>query len=109
MPKQALVTAEIVFSAADALVAEGKQPSQRSVREFIGGGSLSTIGPILRSWRQNRGLNPSKPMTREDISSALPPSVAARVSALHHAAEALIVAMGKGSRTTKHHQYRKRC
>ncbi|MBD9400988.1 DNA-binding protein [Comamonas sp. CMM02] len=48
-----LVTKDLVFSAADKLVAEGKQPSQNAILYAIGGGSISTIAPFLKEWRSN--------------------------------------------------------
>ncbi|MEN5424733.1 DNA-binding protein [Comamonas aquatica] len=48
-----LVTKNLVFSAADKLIAEGKQPSQNAILQAIGGGSISTIAPFLREWRRN--------------------------------------------------------
>lgn len=48
-----LVTKELVFSAADKLITEGKTPSQKAILQAIGGGSMSTIAPFLKEWRRN--------------------------------------------------------
>lgn len=48
-----LVTKEIVFAAANKLLAEGKRPSQRAILNEIGFGSMATISPLLREWRNN--------------------------------------------------------
>lgn len=51
-----LVTRELVFEAAEALVAElgGKSPSVRRVRERLGGGSPNAITEFLREWRDTQ-------------------------------------------------------
>lgn len=49
------VTSESVAEAADSLLAEGKNPTMNAVREVLGGGSLSTISPLLREWRDQKG------------------------------------------------------
>jgi chromosome segregation ATPase len=41
---------EQIFAAADALAARGQRPTQTSVREELGSGSFSTIGPALKRW-----------------------------------------------------------
>lgn len=48
-----LVTKEIVFAAANKLLAEGMRPSQRAILNEIGFGSMATISPLLREWRNN--------------------------------------------------------
>lgn len=46
---------ERVFSAADALLAEGNDnPSNAEVRESLGSGSLSHISPLMNEWRKIR-------------------------------------------------------
>lgn len=47
----ATVTREAVFAAAETIKAEGEWPTQAYVREKIGGGSFSSIGPLLREWQ----------------------------------------------------------
>ena len=48
------VTREQVFEAADALAAEGIQPTAKLVRDRTGG-SFSTITPHLAAWKDERG------------------------------------------------------
>ena len=48
------VTQELVFTAADALVGEGKTPTVAAVRDWLGKGSLATITPMMREWRKQR-------------------------------------------------------
>ena len=49
------MTAEEVFAAADELVAQGEEPTQRAVREACGNrGSDTTINKHLRDWRAAR-------------------------------------------------------
>lgn len=47
----ALTTADI-HAAADQLHADGINPTQTKVREHLGGGSFSTIGEALKTWKQ---------------------------------------------------------
>jgi colicin import membrane protein len=48
------ITREQVFEAADALAAEGTQPTAKLVRDRTGG-SFSTITPHLAAWKDERG------------------------------------------------------
>ncbi|WP_207061151.1 DNA-binding protein [Motiliproteus sp. SC1-56] len=43
-------TQELVFRAADELLQEGRRPTQQSVRERIGQGSVTTINKALNRW-----------------------------------------------------------
>lgn len=44
-----------IISAANALLAEGVEaPTNEQVREYMGGGSLSHISPVMREWRDAR-------------------------------------------------------
>ena len=47
----ALTTADI-HAAADKLHDQGITPTQTKVREALGGGSFSTIGEALKTWKQ---------------------------------------------------------
>lgn len=49
MPNSGL-SDEAVFAAADAIAARGMRPTQTGVREEVGSGSYSTIGPALKRW-----------------------------------------------------------
>lgn len=66
------ISAEEVAAAADALVAEGVQPSQRAVRERLGSGSLNTIQRHLSAWRSGRQSIAAQPL-------ALPPGLMAAI------------------------------
>ena len=48
------ITAETVAAAADRLHGDGTNPTQSAVRTALGGGSFSTIGPLLHKWRDNQ-------------------------------------------------------
>lgn len=47
-----MVSREAVFQAAQKIAEGGARPSQTKVRELLGGGSFSDIGPLLRQWQQ---------------------------------------------------------
>lgn len=49
-----LATKEKVFGAADKLVSEGIKPTMTAVKAELGGGSFSTISPLLAQWREAR-------------------------------------------------------
>lgn len=49
-----IATLEAVCAAADALLAEGTEPSGMRIRKRIGGGSLETIAPHLQVWKKRR-------------------------------------------------------
>ncbi|MCG3810126.1 DNA-binding protein [Psychrobacter sp. Ps4] len=46
------LTTEGIHAAADKLQANGTTPTQTKVREALGGGSFSTIGEALKTWKQ---------------------------------------------------------
>ncbi len=47
------LTTEAIHAAADALHEQGITPTQTKVREALGGGSFSTIGEALKTWKQD--------------------------------------------------------
>lgn len=51
---KAVVTREVVFAEADALVAGGEEPSIIAVQARIGGGSYSTVKRFLDAWKAER-------------------------------------------------------
>ena len=51
---KAVVTQEAVFAEADALVANGEEPSIIAVQARIGGGSYSTVKRVLDAWKAER-------------------------------------------------------
>lgn len=60
----ALTTADI-HAAADQLHADGINPTQTKVREHLGGGSFSTIGEALKTWKQE--LQEHEQLKRTDM------------------------------------------
>lgn len=46
-----IITTEQIHATADQLQAQGIKPSQRNVRNVLGGGSFTTISEALRTWR----------------------------------------------------------
>jgi len=55
-PARRAVTQADVDAAANAILASGGRASVRAVRERLGSGSFSTIGPKLESWRDAQGI-----------------------------------------------------
>jgi len=49
-----LITEDKIIETAEALAAAGKNPTQVTVREALGGGSFATIGPILKEWKESK-------------------------------------------------------
>lgn len=49
------ITKAAVFKAADEIAAEGGTPTFASVRQRVGGGSYSTIGKLLKEWKNSPG------------------------------------------------------
>ena len=64
----ALTTADI-HAAADKLHAEGITPTQTKVREALGGGSFSTIGEALKTWKQE--LQEHEQLKKTDMPDAI--------------------------------------
>lgn len=50
------VTATAVFEAASAIAAEGRRPTNAAIRARLGGGSYSTIAPLLRRWHLSQAV-----------------------------------------------------
>jgi len=48
------LTQDQIFAAADQVAAAGQQPTMQAVRQALGSGSYSTIGPVLHAWRTQR-------------------------------------------------------
>lgn len=48
------VTREKVFAAADQLYAAGDKPTMVKVKDILGGGSFSTISPLLNDWKESK-------------------------------------------------------
>lgn len=66
-----LVTEELVFAAADELLAEGVEPTIKLVHEKIGVGSYSTIKPYLDAWKRGKeeAAVPAVPKDVEDLAA----------------------------------------
>ena len=50
----ATINAKTVAEAAERILADGNNPTQSAVRAALGGGSYSTIAPLLQEWREKR-------------------------------------------------------
>jgi chromosome segregation ATPase len=49
-----VITEEKIIETAERLAAEGKNPTQVTVRAALGGGSFATIGPVLKAWKDSK-------------------------------------------------------
>ena len=69
-----MATKEQIWTAASALLEEGKSPTLAAVREQLGGGSYTDISAAMQTWRLNQqsSANP--------IREPAPPSIAERLS-----------------------------
>ena len=63
------LTTEKIYAAADQLHADGVVPTQTKLREALGGGSFSTIGEALKSWKQAQQEN--EQLKRSDMPDGL--------------------------------------
>lgn len=72
--RTATITAEQVADACAAIAADGQEPTLRAVRDALGTGSLTTIAPLLRAWKEQEAkahaAPPPTPLT-EAARSAL--------------------------------------
>lgn len=50
------LTTELIHATADQLHAQGINPTQANVRDALGGGSFSTIGQALKTWRAEKEI-----------------------------------------------------
>ena len=51
---------EIVAAASKLLVETGKPPTNQQVRQHLGKGSMSTIVPVMREWRETQSLSATR-------------------------------------------------
>jgi len=70
------ITKQQILQAADAIDAAGKNPTLVTVRDALGGGSFSTISPVLKEWRangaaKNTPIQVAAPQTITDLLSGL--------------------------------------
>lgn len=63
------LTTENIHAAADKLHEQGITPTQTKVREALGGGSFSTIGEALKSWKQE--LQEHEQLKKTDMPDAI--------------------------------------
>ena len=54
--KPRTVTPAAVFSAAAQLVARGHKPTNAAIRAMLGGGSYSSIAPLLKQWHLQQAM-----------------------------------------------------
>ncbi len=80
------ITKEDIYAAADALVAEGKNPTLANVRKALGGGSFTTISEGVAAWKDERTAQPAP------LQEPPPAAVADKFSGL--LAEVWAVALG---------------
>jgi hypothetical protein len=73
-----------IFAAADALQANGEEPTYEGIVKFLGGGSNSTIKPHLINWKQMAGV-PSRPTPDAVLTRANVLAKAVWMMALEHA------------------------
>lgn len=71
-----IATYEAVAAAAESLLQQGRKPSAIRVREIIGGGSFSTIGPLLKRWKDSRpaslpGVVELPPELKQNVDQAI--------------------------------------
>lgn len=66
MSRTSAITADTVAAAAQALIDAGQDVTNKSVLDQIGSGSMSTLVPLLRAWREEQG-------ERQDLASVAVP------------------------------------
>lgn len=54
MPRQSSITPEAVAEAAEKLIARGSPVTNQAVHSLLGGGSMSTISPLVRAWKEDQ-------------------------------------------------------
>ncbi len=94
MAQAAKATPEAIRAAIERLVVRGEKVTLQSVREEVGGGSLSTIQPLLQSWRKQqdeaaRAQSAAAEPAGEDV-----PAVPLRVAQSLDAARAALDTIG---------------
>lgn len=67
---EALISAETVMQAAEALAGRGEKPSLRKVRDELGGGSPNAILPLLNAWKDSQRGRPVELPKEEPRSEA---------------------------------------
>lgn len=82
---QAPISVANVLFAIDELQSKNKKPTQRNIREQIGGGSYSLISPVLNAWRKRQLLQSS--VKGSDVPSAVLGNYEAFLSLVWHQAQ----------------------
>lgn len=54
MPRQSSITPETVAEAAEKLVTQGRPVTNQAIHSLLGGGSMSTISPLVRAWKEDQ-------------------------------------------------------
>lgn len=54
MPRQSSITPEAVAEAAEKLISRGRPVTNQAVHSLLGGGSMSTITPLVRAWKEDQ-------------------------------------------------------
>lgn len=81
MPREATITPEQTFAAAEALQAEGKRPTLRAVLERLGHGSMSTIAVHMqRWWEVQRRLPAAQPILPPALQRSIVDFIATEVA-----------------------------
>lgn len=70
------ISKQQILAAADVIDATGKKPTLKLVRDELGGGSYSTISPVLNEWKangamKNAPIQVAAPQTITDLLSGL--------------------------------------
>jgi chromosome segregation ATPase len=63
MPRAPIITPDAVARAATELLAQGRPVTNAAVLDLVGGGSMSTLVPLLRAWRKDQ----KERVTREEV------------------------------------------
>lgn len=72
------ITFEAVAAAAETLVAQEQKPTLANIRTVLGGGSFTTISPLLKQWRDSHIAE----VATAPIADPAPPEISSRVDAL---------------------------
>lgn len=86
MALEKVATDEAVFTAADSITAEGGKVTVRAVWKAVGG-SLTTVAPALRRWREAQELKAEQPIERAPLPDAIAGVMHAATAQLWKAAQ----------------------
>lgn len=54
MPRQSSITPEAIAGAAEKLIAQGRPVTNQAIHSVLGGGSMTTIAPLVRAWKEDQ-------------------------------------------------------